>query len=99
MVNRAAGEIYKTSSILAQTFGRRSQPRSVWSSTRNPTANSIGRWQTRRQPSPANSSSVWTPLPSKTGQATSLPRGSSRRPVGHGPWENWSTSRRPWPAD
>jgi len=99
MVNRAAGEIYKTSSILAQTFGETVATAFGLVFYQKSDGKLYRALATRRQPSPANSSSVWTPLPSKTGQATSLPRGSSRRPVGHGPWENWSTSRRPWPAD
>ena len=48
MANRAAGEIYKTSSILAQTFGETVAMRSAWSSTR-PTANSTGHERTLLQ--------------------------------------------------
>jgi len=75
MVNRAAGEIYKTSSILAQTFGEtvatafglvfyQKSDGKLYRALANAAATVA-----------ANSSSVWTPLPSKTGQRNVLAQG------------------------
>jgi len=99
MVNRAAGEIYKTSSILAQTFGEtvatafglvfyQKSDGKLYRALANAAATVAGK--------------LFVCLDAATVEdrpGNVLAQGSSRRPVGHGPWENWSTSRRPWPAD
>jgi hypothetical protein len=82
MVNRAAGEIYKTSSILAQTFGETVATAFGLVFYQKSDGKLYRRGQTRRQPSPANSSSVWMPQPSSTRWATSLHRGESKRRAG-----------------
>jgi len=99
MVNRVSGEIHKKGGILQQTFGET-------------VANAYGlvfyqaadgklyRAQANTETTIAGVLYLCADAATvKTPSATRSRRDGPRRPVGHGPWENWSTSRRPWPAN
>lgn len=99
MVNRVAGEIHKKGGILQQTFGEtvanayglvfyQAADGKLYLARANTEATIAGVLYLC-----ADAATV------KDTVGTRSRRDGPRRPVGHGPWENWSTSRRPWPAD